>query len=205
MIKLAFSGPNHSGKTTTIAKLFDNINRNFGVIVFSENMHRLMQGKSIDEIRANPKLYLDIEWQCIEERIQFEARVQKYADDESTVILIDRPLSDSLYYLTAYTDTSAFTPEDFDKFKVLVEKTKAACEKYMPSEQVYVFSPLNKECLDFRYRPKDIKTNALLDYDKMLSLASIYSKHVSQIDLNYTSQDNIVDMIIRHNHLCSNI
>lgn len=200
MIKIAFSGPNHSGKTTTMTKLFDKLaGMSKDVIVFGENMHKLMQGKSIDDIRADPKLYLDIEWQCIEERIQFEAAIQKYENDKDVVALIDRPLSDSLYYLVAYTNTSLFGFEDLDKFKVLVEKTKAACEKYMLNQIVYVFNPLCIECTDFKYRPKNIKSVAQHDYDKMLDLAKIYSKHVSQIDLNYISQDNIVDKIISLN------
>lgn len=193
MIKIAFSGPNHSGKTTTLTAIHEELlKQGKDVIVFAENMHRLMAGKSIDEIRNNPALYLDIQEKCIQERIEFECNLKS---TDNVVVLIDRPLTDSLYYLTRYLDPRNLTTSDNMRYDRLVNKTTMFCKELIPTAtKILFFKPLNIACEDKTYRPQNVDELKVKDTNGMLELLNNYSGStpVSHINLNVTSQRLIV-------------
>lgn len=195
MIKIAFSGPNHSGKTSTLTRLYEALlEQDIDVIVFAENMHRLMQGKSIDEIRNNSELYLNIQEQCIDERIKFESELDPR---KNTVVLIDRPLTDSLFYLRNYLDTGGLSQVGLARYEQLVTKTKMLCSELMPTaDRILVFKPLLATCDDKTYRPQNVDELKHRDYDGMRSLAATYCANIQLINLNVLKQDIVVSRLV---------
>lgn len=104
---IAFSGGCHSGKTTTINKVAEALEaRGHKVVKLSELM-REVTSKPIDELRKNAHKYLEVQEQIISAKINQECNA--FNDNGRTIYLVDRAITDSLFYLENYVNKSGLT------------------------------------------------------------------------------------------------
>lgn len=148
-IIIGFAGSVGSGKTTIINKIHDRWP--FDTIVVSELM-RKKKIVSIDRLRGNPEKYLDVQEEIIKRKIQEEMDWAAYC--ETKVVLFDRTLADSLFYLTHYLRMSDLKPKSQKRYSDLVSLVVDYLRNKAVYTHVFVCKPLkfiNKD----RYRPKN--------------------------------------------------
>lgn len=80
-------------------------------VTILQNTHRPLITSTIDELRAKPKEYLAFQRKVLESRIEAE----KEAFSKEGIILIDRGLSDFIFYLTFYTDKASLDVEQLNE------------------------------------------------------------------------------------------
>lgn len=112
---IAFSGACHSGKTSTI----DAVKTNFPQCrVLTELIRNY--NVNLAKLREDPNAYFDCEWSIINGKIDQENEV--LTDCSDGLVLADRSLADSLYYLTRYTQVDKLTPSNVIRFYQLLER-----------------------------------------------------------------------------------
>lgn len=177
---IAFSGGCNSGKTTTIfeaKKVLEE--RGKKVLVLQELLRDITQ-LPIDELRRKPQLYLDIQDTIIRKKIAQENKIKQSNAD---IVLIDRAITDSLFYLTFYLDKSKFTYAQFDKFDELyrdtdLHATKAFTKLY---NHVVLFAPFNFIACADKYRPRQVLRLSKIEYDLISALNYSYESFDGQI------------------------
>lgn len=155
---IAFSGGCFSGKTTAIDYIKNYLEGNGKSVAVSEECMRPVykEGETIDSIRADFERYLDFEIEMIREKIRVD--LELIESGEYDYVLIDRSLTDSLFYYTFYVDKSKFTKEHWKKysefFRELDLYIMKFCELY---DTMIQFKPLDyTKCEDKKFRPKDL-------------------------------------------------
>ena len=172
---IVFSGGCFSGKTTAM-KIAEHTFNNMGinVVMLSEVIREKGLGyPNIDKLRENAKDYLELQSRIINEKI--DAELQQYKNDERCVVIVDRAITDSLFYLTFFTDKSKLQKQDLDVFaKVYTSATDWAKFAF-----TYVYDILLEfntlpaymyDCSD-RFRPKNLMSinNVECDMIKLLN------------------------------------
>lgn len=161
---IAFSGGCHSGKTTTINKIADILTvRGFVVKKLTEIM-REITSMSIDELRQDPHEYLNVQETIISQKIDQE--IEAFDDDSDTIYLVDRAITDSLFYLENYVDKSKLSEVEIRRLCNLdfVARQHAMSAFNCGYSMVVMFEPLdivNKN--DDIYRPENL--DSLRDYE----------------------------------------
>jgi hypothetical protein len=191
---IAFSGGCFSGKTTSI----NYISEKFKNSVFIDEIIRKKNIISIDTVRKNPIEYLYLQDDIIRKKINQE--YEFISKNKDKIILIDRALSDSLFYLTFYLDKSNFKEKEYEIFNKLFNDLVFHINnnKY---DFVLNFFPLNIFCEDKKFRPKNIdfskhqehilitSYNNYFFYDKLLNInmnnVNEINKIIKLIDNNY--------------------
>lgn len=165
---IAFSGGCFSGKTTTM-KLAKKIFESNGIkVVMLDELMRDKKIVSIDEIRKNPVDYLNLQEEIIKKKIEMEKEL--LSRNEECIVLIDRAITDSLFYMLFYIDKSGLDYKDMLKF----EKLYAYVHKYASTvfRDVYdiliEFQPLNSiaciQACDDKYRPMNLLVQRLSEH-----------------------------------------
>lgn len=165
---IAFSGGCFSGKTTTM-KLAKKIFESNGIkVVMLDELMRDKKIVSIDEIRKNPVDYLNLQEEIIKKKIEMEKELLSRNDE--CIVLIDRAITDSLFYMLFYIDKSGLDYKNMLKF----EKLYAYVHKYASTvfRDVYdiliEFQPLNSiDCIqacDDKYRPTNLLVQRLSEH-----------------------------------------
>lgn len=114
-ILIACSGACHSGKTTLIHTLKDRIS---GSKVLDE-LIRTKHIPNLTELREqDPDAYLDIEIDIITTKMAQETEVLN--DGLRRLVIADRSLADSLYYLTRYTQVNRLRPLNVVRYYQLI-------------------------------------------------------------------------------------
>ena len=152
---VAFSGGCVSGKTTTMMNVKKALEfRELKVLVIGENI-RNRRIESIDELRKDPKRYLHTQESIIRQKVLQEANALTHDCD---VVLVDRALSDSLFYLTFYVDKANFKYEDWHQYEELHSfvHEKAVEHFNIVYDLVYEFKPLRNAEVQDVFRPKSI-------------------------------------------------
>ena len=192
---IAFSGGCFSGKTTTMEKLKETLEaRGYRVTMLSE-LVREHKIESIDKLRQDPSAYLKFQQDIILEKIDAELNCTKLDVD---VVLIDRAITDSLFYLLFYVDKSKLSFDDIALFYGLQNRIRMHMKQAF--EQIYnlviEFSPINAACDDKVFRPKQIGALKYIEYDiiSMLNdyaVSSTLGKYV-RWDLNTQSAEELI-------------
>ena len=163
-MKIAASGSVHSGKTTTI----NTIKKTFPVCKIHDELIRDINIGSIDEIRKNADKYFDLQKHVITQKIKQEK--EEYPQD--LLVLYDRSLIDSYYYLTTYVDPKKLTkPEEFYAFRSYLreEIDNSLINRY---DRIYIFKPIPYHSND-PYRPKNLNYESqLAEYQEIRDLTS---------------------------------
>lgn len=199
---IAFSGGCHSGKTTLMRAVADRL-RDMGkdVLVFKENAHNYLEKGGIDELRANPSKYLDFQEVVVNERINFEEQWLNNQIVGDQIVLVDRPISDSLAYIFMYINVDSLSDEDKRRYRDLVFSIREHIISFWRANKLTIFSlePLVHACPDSEteYRPKGINSVKYAEYEVTKSLLQMYPDSVKLFRLAHEkSIDQNIDEII---------
>lgn len=199
-IVIAFSGGCFSGKTTTMEKLKESLEKRGRKVAMLSELVREHKIESIDKLRQDPSEYLKFQQDIILEKIDAELNCTKLDAD---VVLVDRAITDSLFYLMFYVDKSRLSFDDIAIFYGLQNRTRMHMKQAF--EQIYnlviEFSPINAVCDDKVFRPKKIGALKYIEYD-IISMLNDYANHgrcgtLLSWDLNENSSDDLIGGIIR--------
>jgi len=185
---IAFSGGCFSGKTSTI-NLYKNLLGDRAI-----TLDELVRGKkiiSIDDIRKDPIKYLDFQEEIITQKIEQE----KYAfsNSKDKIVLVDRALSDSLFYLTFYVNKDKNLQGNFwTKYSSLIDRVKKSTQYAFENIYDYVleFSPIEAKCNDEVFRPHFIDVQKYIEYDMISTYNQAFSKPNQLIKLNLNKNVN---------------
>lgn len=145
---VAFSGGCHSGKTTTMLRVKEMLEANGTRVVMLDEIVRGTNIISIDDIRSKPSEYLAFQEHVIRKKIAQELMCLDYED---CVVLVDRAIADSIFYLLFYTDKSSLSAEELDRFTTL----------YAEAHSHAVNTAYNKLYdIIFQFRPIEITKDA---------------------------------------------
>lgn len=196
---IAFSGGCFSGKTTTMEKLKESLEKRGHKVTTLDELVRERKIESIDKLRQDPSAYLKFQQDIILEKIDAELNCTKLDAD---VVLVDRAITDSLFYLVFYVDKSRLSFDDIALFYGLQNRIRMHMKQAF--EQIYnlviEFSPINAVCDDKVFRPKQIGALKYIEYDiiSMLNdyaISSTLGKYV-RWDLNTQSTEELMSKII---------
>lgn len=194
-IVIAFSGGCFSGKTTTMEKLKESLEKRGHKVAMLSELVRERKIESIDKLRQDPSAYLKFQQDIILEKIDAELNCTKLDVD---IVLIDRAITDSLFYLMFYVDKSKLSFDDIALFYGLQNRIRMHMKQAF--EQIYhlviEFSPINAVCDDKVFRPKQIGALKYIEYDiiSMLNdyaVSSTLGKYVKW-DLNTQSAEELI-------------
>ena len=161
-IVIAFSGGCFSGKTTTMEKLKETLEARGHRVTMLSELVREHKIESIDKLRENPSKYLAFQNEIISAKIEAENACKSTDTD---VILIDRAITDSMFYLLFYVDKNKLSFKDITLFyglfgRIKTHMLRAWHEIY---DLIIEFEPISKPCDDTVYRPKQIGTLKYLE------------------------------------------
>lgn len=162
----AFSGGCHSGKTTTLNKVAELLEAHgYTVKKLSELMREVAPVNDIDELRSNPSLYLWTQEKIISEKIEQEEKA--FVDTSDCIYLVDRAITDSLFYLEHYVDKNRLNDEQLEKFCALDTKVRQHMHRAF-SRSLYTaviqFKPINDIIEQDSYRPKRLDIMKIYEY-----------------------------------------
>lgn len=204
---IAFSGGCFSGKTSTIEALEKIlISKNIKVIKLNELMRNFTKNLSIDTLRTKfPNMYFKIEKQVISNKISDEEKAKKFYKDDTCVILIDRALTDSLFYYENYVRpielASYKDKEEYYKFRsYLIDKIKEHFAKIY--DLLVEFKPLdaqnNKDNIN---RPDDAALSNRYEYECIKRLNFYYSINTGiksmEADLTSSNSNDLIYKILK--------
>ena len=187
---VVFSGGCYSGKTTTMKKakeIFEK--RGLKVVMLDELIRSSKLDCSIDLIRKSPSRYLQLQNEVIIGKIEQE-RVQHFMD-EKCVVLCDRAITDSIFYLTFYVDKSQLTRDELQ----LLEDLYAYADEYAKYafsnvyDVIFEFKPLNNTDNDDTFRPDAIDISKLYEHRMISTLNTAYIS-----DANCTCERFCIDL-----------
>lgn len=195
-LTLVFSGGCFSGKTSTIDKFKDLLGDH---CVTLDEIVRKKKISSIEDMRKDSRAYLRFQQEIISEKITQEVETENKCIGK--VILIDRALSDSLFYLNFYVDKSQLLDDDFDYYSNLLTKVSNSARYAFDNIYDFVmqFSPINKHCDDKVFRPINIDNLKHIE-GKLISIYTrAFTKNkVVKVDLN-TDEDVFRKFITERN------
>lgn len=195
---IAFSGGCFSGKTTTINEVKAYLeDAGYKVVVLGE-LIRTATSKPIDMIRKDPAAYLRLQEKIIRSKIEQENKALE--DDSNTIYLVDRAITDSLFYLQNYVDKSGLSNEDMVAYcKLHKEVIEHANKVFGIKEPKYFvvleFSPIDGTSDDM-FRPKHIDCSKEYEHDAICVLnnsfatrllGDILTTQIIRVDLNKNS------------------
>ena len=200
---VAFSGGCFSGKTTTINKIAEKLKQlGYNVCILNENIRDkkiFKKAGSIDNIRQDPNSYLLLQEVIIREKIFNENKLLGLKYDTKTVILIDRALTDSLFYLSCYVDKVNLTSENKEIFRYLFNSIYTYLSFTKRYDKVLEFMPLKIESID-EYRPKDLEQLHFFEYEMIHCLNNnFFDKSIIEKNINVKQEsciNNLINIII---------
>ena len=196
---IAFSGSCFSGKTTAMQAVKKSLEDTGRKVTVLDELIRTVTDKPIDEIRKNPVEYLKLQEIIIRGKIKQE--IKAFTDTSDVVYLVDRAITDSLFYLQNYVDKSSLNDKEIIRFCNL-HKDVIQHAKYAFSDDGYFsvieFKPLVGKNTDL-FRPMHIDCSKEFEHDAIhiLNLSFQYMSFVpfKYVDLNESDVQNLVSSI----------
>lgn len=193
---ITFSGGCYSGKTTALENAYTHLLDNN---IKSAKLSEVVRSKnipSIDELRKDSNRYLNFQYEVINEKI--EAELRAFRKNEEVVMLIDRAITDSLFYFLFYTDKSMLADKNFQKFEALYKMIDTYCT--FAFEEVYddimFFKPIETHCCDNVFRPSKINITKHTESKAILTLNRAYGDIINVFDMNKIPARVCLDHII---------
>lgn len=196
---IAFSGGCFSGKTTAMQAVKKSLEDAGYKVTVLDELIRTVIDIPIDVIRSNSSGYLEIQDKIIRGKIAQE--IKAFEDKSDTIYLVDRAITDSLFYLQNYVDKNSL-PSYKMKIFCNLHKDVVQHAKYAFSNDGYFavveFKPLCGENTD-KFRPKHIDYSKEFEHDAIhiLNLSFQYTSSVpfKFVDLNEGDVQNLVSSI----------
>lgn len=204
-IVIAFSGGCFSGKTTTLKELRETLKaRGYSVITLDE-LVRKYKINSIDALREDPSKYLEFQLEVITGKMVAEKQLLTGSYESVDVVLVDRAITDSLFYLLFYVDKSKLTTYDINLFyslqKRVIDHIKDAWANIY--DLVIEFLPMDKQCNDSVFRPIRIDSLKYVEHDTISMLNDFanstqpnYCNKLIKWDLNNVPSNALINGIL---------
>lgn len=198
-ILILFSGGCNSGKTTTLKGVASKLQSLGHKVNILDELIRKETNKPIDELRKDAKSYLKLQDKIIRRKIEQERAALK--DESQTIYLVDRAVTDSLFYLENYVDKSQLDDEESLK---LFCRLHSFAHNYLKHNFwrfsfVFEFLPLAVKEHDL-FRPAHIEM--LKNYESVCISRMNYAysnsnaeRNFKVIDLNYIDAEKAVKKI----------
>lgn len=212
---IAFSGGCLSGKSTTMELLKHRLEDEGNKVILLDELMREQKVTSIDDIRKKPSEYLKIQKQIIEDKITQELGIEYHVlkskldcvknnkDVEEYYVLINRAISDSIFYLLFYVDKSQLSLNDLKIYEELYRFADVCAHKIFGTvyDLVVSFEPIKFKAKSDEFRPKNIDILKFTESRFILSLTHYYmydNKHLI-VDMNeYENKpQKAVDIILK--------
>lgn len=207
---IAFSGGCFSGKTTAMQAVKKSLENAGCKVTVLDELIRTVTDKPIDVIRWDSSEYLELQDKIIRGKIAQE--IKAFEDESDTIYLVDRAITDSLFYLQNYVDKSSLSSNEMKVFcelhKDTIQHARRAFQHARrafgcPSDDsgyfaVVEFKPLVGKNTDL-LRPMHIDYSKEFEHDAIhiLNLSFRYSSSVpfKYVDLNESDVQNLVSSI----------
>ena len=174
---IAFSGGCFSGKTTTTHIVKKELeDRGHKVVILGEII-RNVTDKPIDILRKDASAYLVLQDKIIREKMAMEN--EAFGDQTDIIYLVDRAITDSLFYLQNYVDKSSLSENEMLKFcalhKDIVNHAKNAF--VFGYDMLIEFIPIDGTN-DDKFRPSIIDVSKEYEFEAIavLNSAFVYNK-----------------------------
>jgi len=180
---IAFSGGCYSGKTTSMQRLQRHIGLDRCTLLSELIREKLLT--TIDDVRSKPSEYLRLQCDIIKQKINQEMELLLY--NKQRVILVDRSIADSLFYLLFYVDKHSLTENELRAYYGIYKYTHDYANFAYKSiySSVLFFEPIKADCIDNINRPKAINsTMKFFERDVIKSINEQYTDQLYTIDLN---------------------
>lgn len=187
-IFIAFSGGCFSGKTTTMLKAKDIFEDNGVNVVMLNEIVRERKIESITELRKNASAYLEFQEDVILKKIN--AEIEQKCIDTKKVVLCDRAITDSMFYLLFYTDKSKLTRKEIARFNALYYNVHNHAHYAFEHlyNVVFEFAPIKNINTTDKFRPDNIDILASIEHRFISTLNDAYDTSINcvreKIDLN---------------------
>lgn len=204
---IAFSGGCHSGKTTTINKVAKALEARGNKVVILSELMREVTNKPIDELRKDPHEYLKVQEQIVSAKINQECAI--FNDNSKTIYLVDRAITDSIFYLENYVDKSSLNTAEIIRLCNLnfVARQHALDAFNKGYDMVLQFDPLDVVDNSDMYRPYEIEHLKEYEYQGIRTLNMAYSlcrsdkytafyDFIFNVNMQYSSIDYVINTII---------
>ena len=183
---IVFTGGCYSGKTTSMEIIKKLLEEQRKSVIFLDELIRKYNIESIDDIRKDANKYMDLQYDIISGKIQ--AELKSYYSNYDYV-LVDRSVTDSLFYLTFYVDKNNLDEEHQSKFINLFHHLN---EYLLRVSDIYSyileFQPIKNLIAEDKFRPQNLKELQEIEYEMIKKYNQLYfSKHsgYKQINLNF--------------------
>ena len=198
---VAFSGGCFSGKTTTINKIAEKLRQlGYTVYILNENIRDknvFRKAGNIDNIRQDPNSYLLLQNEIIREKIENENEILDAKYTTKTIILVDRALTDSLFYLSCYVDKANLTLENKKIFRHLFSFIYMILLLSKRYDKVLEFRPIKIENID-KYRPKDLEQLHFFEYEIIHCFNNnFFDKSIVEENIN-VKQESCIDNLVNN-------
>lgn len=198
---VAFSGGCFSGKTTTINKVAEKLRQlGYTVYILNENIrdkNAFRKAGNIDNIRQDPNSYLLLQNEIIREKIENENEILDAKYTTKTIILVDRALTDSLFYLSCYVDKTNLTLENKKIFRHLFSFIYMILLLSKRYDKVLEFRPIKIENID-KYRPKDLEQLHYFEYEIIHCFNNnFFDKSIVEENIN-VKQESCIDNLVNN-------
>lgn len=197
---VVFSGGCYSGKTTTMQKFIKALENKRVEVKVLDEIVRKHKIQSIDELRKNPATYLDFQNMIINEKI--EAELSCFNENRKQVVVCDRAITDSLFYLLFYVDKANLNEEQMALYANLYESIDQYAKRAFNEiyDLLIEFKPIDKNETYDSYRPKNISINKYIEHKMISTLNDAYMNTSTDLqtlylDLNKGSYDDLLEVI----------
>jgi len=195
---ILFSGASHSGKTTLIRSLKEDLKDK--VICFFEEI-RKEKIINIDNIRKNPYKYFEYEKKIIKKKMKQEFNcIKKY---NNKIILFDRSLIDSLFYYIFYIDKSKFSKNILKNYNNFLEEILNKIKIHIKEiyNIIFLIEPITKIIRKDNFTMKNLKYTQYNEWEiiKTLTLGFYYNINPNNLKIINSSNNNynIIKNIIK--------
>ena len=188
---VACSGAVHSGKTTFIQRAITEADIQAAL---HENI-RATSIKSIDAVRKDAKAYLNLQIDRITAKVAEENRAMTSAS--RGVVLADRSLVDSLFYLTFHVSKANLDHLQAKRFHVFFQKiVNHLSGRY---KAIFLFRPISTQGKSGKFRPKDICFSQQTEWEMIRAMTYGFLGHatppVSIFELDATREADVIKAI----------
>jgi len=190
--KIAISGGCHSGKTTFIEKLQELMPDD---IIISDEVIRSKSIVSIDDIRNDPHKYFEFEMDVIKEKCKVDMERSKVEDK---IVLFDRSIIDSLFYITFYLGYDRLPNADKPIYKEFIARLNRSIHRALNElyDKIMFFEkiPIVEKS---KFRPDDLSTLQKIESINIKELLNEFLEYApDKIDFMNQLGDNSISRFI---------
>lgn len=155
-VSFAFSGPCNAGKTTLMHKIKERFGSDIHIV--GECIRERIG--SIDAVRNNTAEYFRLQQEVIAQKIRQEDEAKT---KNGKLVLIDRSLADSLFYLTFYVDIKDLNPTLKDEYARFVKYLTDVARARKRYDVIFMMQPLPVKVKD-AMRPTDLAVTQTIEH-----------------------------------------